>query len=155
MAEKQVAKKVRAEQARPDGTTAGTETATTGQRISALKNLGPATESAFARAGIHDAETLRALGTDAAYGRLLASGQRPHFISFYVLEMALQGRPWNDCRGAEKEALRKRFDALCAKVKPDPAQTGLRRLEAELDAIGVIARPAKASKRPRAKPASR
>jgi hypothetical protein len=28
--------------------------------------------------------------------------------------MALQGRPWNGCKGAEKAALRQVFDALVA-----------------------------------------
>ncbi|MFT6674406.1 MAG: hypothetical protein ACJAVM_000577 [Sulfitobacter sp.] len=37
---------------------------------------------------------------------------RPHFIGYYVLVMALQGRPWNDCKGPEKHALRLRFDAI-------------------------------------------
>jgi DNA transformation protein len=80
--------------------------------ISSLRNLGPATEAAFARAGIGSAEELRALGADAAYARLLAAGERPHFIAYYVLHMALQGRPWNDCQGEEKAELRRRFDAL-------------------------------------------
>ena len=56
----------------------------------------------MARAGIDSAETLRALGADAAYRQLLDHGERPHFIAYYVLVMTLQGRPWNDCRGAEK-----------------------------------------------------
>lgn len=79
--------------------------------ISSIRNLGPAMEAAFARAGVHSAEELRALGTDAAYAKLLADAARPHFIAYYVLEMGLQGRPWNDCKGAEKDALRARFDA--------------------------------------------
>lgn len=83
-------------------------------RISQLRNLGPATEAAFARAGIATAEELRAIGADAAYARLLATGERPHFIAYYVLHMALQGRPWNDCKGAEKAALRDSFDAIVA-----------------------------------------
>lgn len=82
--------------------------------ISSIPNLGPATEAAFARAGIRSAEDLRALGADAAYLRLLEAGERPHFIPYYVLHMALQGRPWNDCRGEEKAALRARFDAIKA-----------------------------------------
>jgi DNA transformation protein len=82
--------------------------------ISTLRNLGPATEAAFARAGIGSAEALRDLGADAAYARLLAAGERPHFIAYYVLHMALQGRPWNDCQGEEKAELRRRFDALVA-----------------------------------------
>lgn len=82
--------------------------------ISTIRNLGPAMEAAFARAGIDSAEDLRALGADAAYARLLAAGERPHFIGYYVLHMALQGRPWNDCKGPEKAALRRSFDAIVA-----------------------------------------
>ncbi|MFZ8941324.1 MAG: TfoX/Sxy family protein [Gemmobacter sp.] len=103
--------------------------------ISTIRNLGPATEAAFVRAGIPDAETLRALGADAAYARLLAAGERPHFIAYYVLVMALQGRPWNDCAGAEKEALRARFDALKAEAAPARRPDAL---EAALDALGVV-----------------
>lgn len=83
--------------------------------ISTIRNLGPASEAAFAKAGINSAEELRNLGTDAAYSKLLESGHSPHFIGYYVIEMGLQGRPWNDCRGDEKAALRKRFDALKSK----------------------------------------
>ena len=102
--------------------------------ISSIRNLGPAMEAAFARAGITTAEELRALGTDAAYARLLENGHRPHFIGYYVIEMGLQGRPWNDCKGEEKKALRARFDALTSK------REGRSDLEAALDAIGVIPR---------------
>jgi hypothetical protein len=101
--------------------------------VSAIRNLGPATEAAFARAGIGSAEEIEAMGADAAYARLLAAGERPHFIGYYVLVMGLQGRPWTDCRGAEKVALRARFDALVAVARAG----GEARIEAELDAIGV------------------
>lgn len=101
--------------------------------VSTIRNLGPASEAAFARAGIHSAEELRALGADEAYRRLLASGQRAHFIGYYVLVMGLQGRPWNDCKGAEKASLRARFDAL----KAERAGDGLARLESALDEIGL------------------
>lgn len=101
--------------------------------ISSLRNLGPATEAAFLRAGIRTAEELRELGADAAYARLLEAGERPHFIGYYVLHMALQGRPWTDCKGAEKAALRARFDAL----KAGHFDEGLSRIEAALDALGV------------------
>lgn len=47
--------------------------------------------------------------------------------------MALQGRPWNDCRGAEKTALRERFDSLVAETRGAP----LSGIEAELDLIGL------------------
>ncbi|RMF38536.1 MAG: competence protein TfoX [Alphaproteobacteria bacterium] len=104
--------------------------------VSSIRNLGPASEAAFARAGIASAEELIELGADAAYARLLQSGARPHFIAYYALAMGLQGRPWNDCRGAEKAALRARFDALCAQAQgSEPAERA--RIEAALDAIGV------------------
>ena len=102
--------------------------------VSSIRNLGPAMEAAFARAGVHSANELRALGADAAYARLLATGHRPHFIGYYVLVMGLQGRPWTDCKGAEKAALRKRFDTL----KASGYDKGRSELEAALDAIGVV-----------------
>lgn len=101
-------------------------------RISTIRNLGPASERAFAEAGIASAEELHALGPDAAYARLLAAGARPHFIGYYAMAMGLMGRPWTDCRGAEKAALRARFDAL---VEAAPAP--LAAIEEVLDAIGV------------------
>lgn len=103
--------------------------------ISSIRNLGPATEEAFARAGITSAEALRALGPDEAYRALLDAGERPHFIGYYVLVMALQGRPWNDCKGAEKDALRLRFDA----IKDAHARAGgISGIESILNEIGVI-----------------
>ncbi|MCH8465918.1 MAG: TfoX/Sxy family protein [Roseinatronobacter sp.] len=101
--------------------------------VSSIRNLGPAMEAALAQVGITTAEALRALGTDAAYARLLQAGHKPHFIAYYVLEMGLQGRPWNDCKGAEKERLRARFDALKSKNIPETNA-----LNAALDEIGVI-----------------
>lgn len=108
--------------------------------VSSIRNLGPASDAAFARAGIHSAEALRAIGPDAAYERLLQSGERPHFIAFYALVMGLQGRPWNDCQGAEKTALRARFDAIKARTaaRTAPNAQGLdRAIEAILDRIGT------------------
>lgn len=102
--------------------------------VTTIPNIGPAFARDLARAGIHSAEDLRALGPDAAYGRMIAAGVRPHFIGYYVLVMALQGRPWNDCKGAEKAALRLRFDGL----KATHGDTDLRHLEAVLDALGVV-----------------
>jgi DNA transformation protein len=101
--------------------------------ISTIRNLGPATEAQFAKAGITNAEELHALGADEAYRRCLMAGVNPHFIGYYVLHMALQGRPWNDCKGDEKKALRLRFDALVAGVKAD----GSAELDKALDFLGV------------------
>jgi DNA transformation protein and related proteins len=104
--------------------------------LTSIRNIGPAMSEAFAQAGIRTAEDLRALGTDAAYRRLLEAGHRPHFIAYYVIEMGLQGRPWNDCKGKEKEALRRRFDAL----KATSWDRGRTELEEALDMIGVVDR---------------
>lgn len=93
-------------------------------------------ERAFARVGITSAEQLREMGADAAYSELLKDGTRPHFIAYYALVMALQGRPWNDCKGKEKEALRKKFDAL----KSTNHDKGRSELEAALNALGVVDR---------------
>ena len=104
--------------------------------VSSIRNLGPAMEQAFASVGITSAEDLRSLGADAAYAQLLEGGHKPHFIGYYVLHMALQGRPWNDCKGAEKDALRRSFDALKARH----IDTARSELEAFLDRIGVVER---------------
>lgn len=107
--------------------------------VSSIPNLGPASEEAFARAGITSAEEIREMGADQAYRRLLESGSRPHFIGYYVLVMGLQGRPWNDCKGEEKKALRKRFDSLCAGF--NRSDTKLRAdLEQTLSFLGVVER---------------
>jgi hypothetical protein len=101
--------------------------------VSSIRNLGPAFEAACAQAGIHSAEDLRALGADNAYARLLQSGTRPHFIGYYVLVMALQDRPWNDCKGAEKKALRVKFDD----IKKTSFDANLSAFEQMMDQIGV------------------
>lgn len=106
-------------------------------RVSTIRNLGPASEQAFARAGIVSAEEVLTLGADEAYARLLATGTKPHFIGYYALAMGLQGRPWNDCQGPEKERLRSQFDALVTAARPD----GVSALERALDDIGVRAQP--------------
>ncbi len=107
--------------------------------VSSIPNLGPASEAAFARAGIHTAQELRAMGADEAYRRLLLSGSAPHFIGYYVLVMGLQGRPWSDCRGDEKKALRATFDAIKASVSGS-SEKGRSDLEAALSFLGVVER---------------
>ena len=102
--------------------------------ISTIRNLGPVIETSLNEAGIMTAEDLHAIGANAAYKRLLENGTRPHFIGFYVLHMALQGRPWNDCKGDEKKALRVKFDALTAQS----FDANRSELEAFLDRIGVV-----------------
>ncbi|MEM6636027.1 MAG: TfoX/Sxy family DNA transformation protein [Pseudomonadota bacterium] len=103
------------------------------QPVTSIRNLGAAMAEAFAKVGITTADELRDLGTDAAYARLLAAGARPHFIAYYAIEMGLKGRPWNDCTGDEKTALRQRFDALKANRK-STAPEGIEKI---LDELGV------------------
>ncbi|MGB3148201.1 MAG: TfoX/Sxy family protein [Paracoccaceae bacterium] len=106
--------------------------------VSSIPNLGPASEAAFARAGIHSAEEVYALGADEAYLRLLQSGTQPHFIGYYALAMGVQGRPWNDCHGAEKATLRKAFDAIKASAaQSHPMEKGRSEMEAALDLLGL------------------
>ncbi|MFT5065146.1 MAG: hypothetical protein ACJAXK_001035 [Yoonia sp.] len=102
--------------------------------LTTIRNIGPAQEKALMSVGITTAAQLRDMGADEAYTRLLESGNRPHFIMYYVLHMALQGRPWNDCKGDEKHALRVRFD----KIKAATFDVERSELEAFLNRIGVI-----------------
>ena len=106
--------------------------------VSSIRNLGPASDAAFAAAGIHSADEVRDLGADAAYAALLRAGAKAHFIGYYALVMGLQGRPWNDCQGKEKDDLRARFDALKAEAA---AQKPESKIDAALAEIGVIDKP--------------
>ena len=102
--------------------------------LTSIKNIGPAFEAAFKAVGITTAEQLRDLGADAAYTKLLEGGSKPHFIGYYVLHMALQGRPWNDCKGEEKKSLRKQFD----KIKAHSFDEDRSEFERFMNQIGVI-----------------
>lgn len=107
--------------------------------LTSIKNIGPAFEASLKSVGITTAEQLRELGADAAYAKLLEGGSKPHFIGYYVLHMALQGRPWNDCKGEEKKALRKTFD----KIKRQSFDVERSELEQFLNQIGVVQTPKK------------
>ncbi len=101
--------------------------------LTTIRNIGPAFEKALKEVGITTAEQLYEMGADAAYTKLLENGSKPHFIGYYVLHMALQGRPWNDCKGEEKKALRKQFD----RIKAQSFDQDLSEMERILDSIGV------------------
>jgi len=104
--------------------------------VSSIRNLGPAVEAMFARVGVTTADQLRKLGADAGYRLVLKDGVRPHFIGYYALVMGLQGRPWNDCQGVEKENLRKVFDQHVADTL-GTKKKGHSDIEAALDKLGV------------------
>ena len=70
--------------------------------VSSIRNLGPASDKEFARAGIENADQWRAWGPDQAYLMLINAGTRPHFIGYYAMVMGLQGRPWNDSKAPRK-----------------------------------------------------
>lgn len=93
--------------------------------IQTIRNLGPAMETAFARAGIHTAEELREIGVDTAYARAIRAGMRPHFAAFLSLCMGLQGRGWNDAQKEERNLLRQRFDRIKDHRPIDPQSQGL------------------------------
>ena len=105
-------------------------------RVSSIRNLGLAVEAMFSRVGVTTAEQLRELGADEGYRLVLKNGVRPHFIGYYALVMGLQGRPWNDCQGAEKVKLRKKFDRLVADTL-GAKKKGRSDIEAALDRLGV------------------
>lgn len=105
--------------------------------LTSIRNIGPAFEESLLAVGITTAEELREIGADGAYAKLLENGTKPHFIGYYVLHMALQGRPWNDCKGEEKKTLRKSFD----KLKAAHFDQDLSHMERILNEIGVIKAP--------------
>ncbi len=104
--------------------------------VSSFPNLGPATEAAFARAGITSAEEVRAMGADEAYLALLRSGVQPHFIGYYVIVMGLQVVPGTIARARRRPRCAASFDLLKAQV----TKKGRSELEAALDLLGVVER---------------
>ena len=103
--------------------------------LTSIRNIGPAMADALRAAGIRTAEELRDLGPDKAYAAMIDAGTRPHFIGYYAMVMGLQGRPWNDCQGPEKDNLRKRFDAIvAAKTSRRPGNA----LARALDEVGLM-----------------
>jgi hypothetical protein len=102
--------------------------------LQTIKNIGPAVATSLQDVGVTTAEQLYEMGADAAYTKLLEAGSRPHFIMYYALHMSLQGRPWNDCKGDEKKALRAQFD----KLKSGNFDEERSDLERFLNRIGVV-----------------
>lgn len=118
------------------------------EALTSIPTIGPATEKLLLAAGITTGEMLRELGAHEAYRRVLLAGARPNFLWYFVLAMALQGRPWNDAVGNEKKALRKEFNDLVRETQKLSGAAGAAMLtrgmtpiDAQLDAIGVRYQP--------------
>ena len=103
--------------------------------VSAIRNIGPRSVESFARAGLHSADEVRALGAEETYRRLILAGTRPHFIGFYTLWLGLQGRLWTDIAPDEKAELRVVFDRLVAGTRREEGRCT--EIEAALDMLGV------------------
>ena len=79
--------------------------------VSTIRNLGPRSEEAFARAGLHSADQVRAIGADAAYARLLATGTRPHFIG-YGSCLAEHSREWHKALFCNEKQVLEKFQTF-------------------------------------------
>jgi DNA transformation protein len=90
--------------------------------VSSIPNLGPASEAAFAAAGITTAEEIRAMGPDDAYRRLLDSGSRPHFIGYYVLVMGSAGPPLERLQGRREEGAAQKVRRALRRVQSQRCQ---------------------------------
>lgn len=105
--------------------------------ISSLPNLGPGMTEALARGGIHTVTQLRATGADLAYEAVLRAGDRPHFMAFIAIVLALQGRSFRTLDTADKPALRARYDAIRARLKSSAPRADDGLDWAELDRLGL------------------
>lgn len=100
--------------------------------VTAIRNIGPATETQFHAAGITSADEIEAMGCDAAYTILIKAGAKPHFMAYIALWMGLEGRPFNSITAEEKKGLKQRFETIKANSLKDTDG-----LEAFLDQIGI------------------
>ena len=80
--------------------------------VSAIRNIGPALEASFAKAGITTEDEIEALGADAAFLRLVDAGWWPHFLGYLALCLGLQDRDFRDIAPDEKTRLRAHYDTL-------------------------------------------
>ena len=64
--------------------------------LAKLRNLGPASESMLAKAGITTETQLRALGAVAAFRQVRRSGANPSLNLLWALEGALTNQAWQD-----------------------------------------------------------
>lgn len=80
--------------------------------LTKLPNIGKTMEKRLAGAGICDAETLKALGSRAAFLKLRMMEGDTCFSSLCGLEGAVQGIRWHFLSGEDKRDLKKFFDSV-------------------------------------------
>lgn len=77
-----------------------------------LPGIGPKTTAWLADIGVHDVDSLRAVGAVEAYRRLrMASPQRVSLNALWALHAALLGVPWTSINAATKRQLLDRLNA--------------------------------------------
>jgi hypothetical protein len=85
------------------------------KKISDLKNLGPSTEAAFAKAGIKSIEQFVRIGWKKSMEKLVkANPKNRHSLFAYALIGALKNQQWNAISDQDKQEAR----AFCASLKP-------------------------------------
>ena len=88
--------------------------------LSALKNLGPATENRLREVGIHTPDELEALGALEAYCRVkLANPRETSLVLLYALQGALLDLHWNALPSDMKEQLKADAEAWEERLTPD------------------------------------
>ncbi len=101
--------------------------------IQTIRNIGPKMADWFEKAQINTAAEIHDMGCDEAYKRLIDSGMRPHFMAYLALDAGLKGLPFNAHGNSEKQALRRRHDAIVSRKENRPESN----LEAILNEIGL------------------
>jgi DNA transformation protein and related proteins len=79
--------------------------------LAALPGLGPASAALLARAGVHDAATLRARDAFALYAELKALDRRTTLNMLYALIGAQEGVDWRTIARERRTAIANELDA--------------------------------------------
>ncbi|MDX2158304.1 MAG: TfoX/Sxy family protein [Hyphomicrobiaceae bacterium] len=87
------------------------------RQLSALPGLGPVSARMLVEVGVHDAETLRALGPVEAYRRLRFQFGRQATLNFmYALDCAVRHLHWRDLEPGRKDELRRAVQDIAASL---------------------------------------
>jgi len=80
-------------------------------KLEAMKNLGPASASMLARAGIHSVDELKQAGAVGAYLQVIGAGGKPSLNLLWAIEGALTNCHWANLPAATRSALLLELDA--------------------------------------------